>query len=255
MSIKVELLPALTDNYIPIIIGANRSCYVVDPAEAKSVLQFTQAQNLNIEGILNTHHHYDHVGGILEIAANSKCKVYGPSYDIHRTPGIQQPLQDGDTIEVLGEPVTVKYVPGHTLGHIAYYFENSGILFIGDTLFAMGCGRLFEGTPEQMYDSLSWVKSLPGDTLVYCAHEYTLNNSDFALQVEPSNQRLQERRQHVMKARELGQSTVPTKLTSKNKPILFYGVILWKLNSSLELPNDADEFTVFAKLRQFKDEF
>lgn len=204
---EVSFIPAFKDNYIWLLTEGRRA-FVVDPGDAIPVIARLEAEGLDLEGILITHHHADHQGGIAELAARWQPKVYAPASE--SITGRTHPLQGGDRIEVLGQELAVLAVPGHTLGHLAYYLP--GLLFCGDTLFGAGCGRLFEGTPEQMADSLGRLAALPDDTLVYCAHEYTEINLAFALAVEPDNPALHARCARVAALRAGGRPSLPSTL-------------------------------------------
>ncbi len=210
--LNVTPVRAFQDNYIWLIRSPdNRFAAIVDPGDARPVLQALQADNLTPVAILITHHHGDHTGGIGGLLEQyPDLAVYGPAGE--RIPSRTRALKEGDTVELpeLGARFTVLDVPGHTAGHIAYYGE--GALFCGDTVFANGCGRLFEGTAVQMHASLSKIAALPGDTLVYCAHEYTLDNIAFAKWVEPDNPDLLQREQDSKALRERGLPTVPSRL-------------------------------------------
>jgi hydroxyacylglutathione hydrolase len=191
--LKIDALPAFTDNYIWLLQDTEqRSCAVVDPGDAAPVLAWLAANpTWQLRDILITHHHPDHVGGVAALKAATGARVSGPARET--IPQRDLALSDGDAVEVLGLTLQVLDVPGHTLGHIAYYQPEHHWLFCGDTLFAAGCGRLFEGTPEQMHHSLSRLAALPGQTAVYCTHEYTLSNLRFACAVEPQNATLIQR--------------------------------------------------------------
>ena len=202
---QIHRLSAWSDNYI-FLLHAGESAAVVDPTEAQPVLDALNDLGANLVAIFNTHHHGDHVGGNQTLLAHyPDATVYGSSTDRGRIPGQTVFLKGGDSVTFAGRTADVFFVPGHTRGHIAYYFspteEQPGELFCGDTLFAGGCGRLFEGTPTQMVESLSQLRQLPNNTRVWCAHEYTLSNLKFAVTVDGQNQELQERYRQVQTAR------------------------------------------------------
>lgn len=214
--LQIEQIPCLSDNYVYLVHEpAQGLTAVVDPAETAPVLAALAAHGWRLTHILNTHHHYDHVGGNLELKAATGCKIVGPRADRERIPGIDEEVADGDTYAFGARTAKVFDVPGHTRGHIAYWFGEDAALFCGDTLFALGCGRLFEGTPVQMWDSLSKLRALPGDTRVYCAHEYTQSNGRFALSVEPGNAALVARMQEVDRRRAANEPTVPSRLAEE----------------------------------------
>lgn len=204
---EVSFIPAFKDNYIWLLTLGKRAV-VVDPGDAAPVLARLDADGLSLEGILITHHHADHQGGVAELLARGPVRVHAPGNE--SITGCTHPLYGGETIEILGQPVTVMAVPGHTLGHLAY--RADGVLFCGDTLFGAGCGRLFEGTAAQMSGSLGSIAALPDSTRVYCAHEYTEMNLRFALAVEPGNLALQARVARVASLRAAGLPSVPSAL-------------------------------------------
>ena len=206
--ISITPIPAFNDNYLWLLARAGRAA-IVDPGDAAPVERALAQRKLTLDAILVTHHHADHVGGLQALRA-AGVTVYGPRSEA--IDGVDVPLAAGDRIEVLGLAFSVLDVPGHTAGHIAYYTESlaTPAVFCGDTLFACGCGRLFEGTPAQMLSSLDRLAALPSSTRVYCAHEYTLANIRFALAVEPTNPALLERAQQAAAMRERGEPTVPS---------------------------------------------
>lgn len=218
---QVQAIPAFTDNYLWLIRAANAPrAAVVDPGDAAPVAAALAAQGLGLSAILLTHHHADHAGGVAELRARWNCPVYGPRAEA--IAGVDHPLDDGNRVHLpeLGVSFDVISVPGHTRGHIAYFSQALGgdvrpALFCGDTLFAGGCGRVFEGTPAQMLSSLDRLAALPPDTLVYCAHEYTVSNLKFAAAVEPGNEALARRLGLAQQRRERGESTVPGQLRAE----------------------------------------
>lgn len=210
--IEIQLINALSDNYIACIINAaQKNCFIVDPGEADPVFNFLNDHHLNLTGILITHHHWDHINGIEKLLQKLDVPVYGPAKE--PAPGMTDLLNDGDLInlEKLGITFQIMHIPGHTLGHIAYY--NDDFVFAGDTLFTAGCGKIFEGTVDQMYSSLMMIASLNEKTLVYCGHEYTASNLKFALTVEPENLDIQQRIDQVTKLRQKNLPTVPAPLS------------------------------------------
>lgn len=208
---EVVLVPVLTDNYVFLAhepISGDTA--IVDPALAEPVLAEAARRGWRVTQILNTHWHPDHVGGNLAIKAATGCEVTGPAGEAARIPGLTRAVGDGDTVALGGEIARVLDVGGHTAGHIAYHFAGARVAFVGDTLFALGCGRLFEGTARQMHASLARLMALPDATQVYCAHEYTAANLAFALTVEPDNADLLARAAAITAARAAGRPTVPT---------------------------------------------
>jgi hydroxyacylglutathione hydrolase len=207
--LSVELIPCLSDNYV-FLIRSGTAVGVVDPADPAEVQKVLDARGWKLTHILNTHHHLDHVGGNLTLKEMSGCTIIGPRAEAARIPGLDVAVGEGDMVAFGDERARVFDVPAHTAGHIAYWFETGKALFCGDTMFAMGCGRLFEGTAAQMYAAMRKFDALPGDTQVFCAHEYTESNGRFALSVEPDNTALVQRMDAVRVARAAGNPTVPT---------------------------------------------
>jgi hydroxyacylglutathione hydrolase len=211
MALQVVQIPVLRDNYVYLAHDeASDETAVIDPAVAAPVLAEASARGWTITQILNTHWHPDHVGGNAEIKAATGCRVTGPAAEAEKIPGIDRAVAEGDTVRIGDRIGKVIDVPGHTAGHNAYWFEEDGVLFCGDTMFALGCGRLFEGTPEQMHESLAKLMALPDETRVFCAHEYTEANGRFALTQEPENQALKARMDEVVRLRGEGRPTVPS---------------------------------------------
>lgn len=252
-------LPALSDNYIFIIHDSvHQMAAVVDPAEAMPVLQFLKQLGARLTAIFNTHHHGDHVGGNRELLRHfPDAVVYGSAHDRGRIPGQTVFLSDGDTVAFAGQTGHVLFVPGHTRAHIAYYFpptagEAMGHLFCGDTLFAGGCGRLFEGTPSQMVQSLSKIRQLPDQTQIWCAHEYTLKNLQFAVTVDGQNAELSDRLQQVQSARQRQEATVPSVLGVEKQTNPF---LRWDAPALMAIAQTTDPVRCFSKIRGMKDLF
>jgi len=211
MALDIVRIPALSDNYVWLVHEpVSGETMVVDPAVAQPVLDAAQERGWTITQIWNTHWHPDHVGGNAEIKAATGCRITGPAAEAARIPTLEVQVRGGDVMHLGELRAIVMDVPAHTAGHIAYHFETEHAAFVGDTLFAMGCGRLFEGTAAQMYDNMRKLEALGDDTAIYCAHEYTLSNARFAVTVEPDNAALQQRMSNVVAARERGEATVPT---------------------------------------------
>ncbi len=208
----VEAIPILRDNYAW-ALHDGQNAVLVDPGESAPILTWLANRGITLVGILVTHHHADHVGGIPELLARYPIPVFGPT----RGASPSRPVTDGETVTLAGLDwrLTVMHTPGHTLDHVCYV--GHGHLFCGDTLFSCGCGRLFEGTPAEMYASLSRLAALPGDTLVHCAHEYTLANIAFALEVEPDNPALQARHDEALKFRKAGNPTLPVSMVTERE--------------------------------------
>ena len=211
MGIEVVRIPVLSDNYVWLVRESESGeVMVVDPAVASPVLAKAEELGWKITQIWNTHWHPDHTGGNAEIKAAAGCLITGPAAEYTRIPTLDCQVKGGDTVMLGSASATVIDVPAHTAGHIAFHFAEDNAAFVGDTLFAMGCGRLFEGTADQMYSNMRKLEALGDDTAIYCAHEYTLSNGRFALTVEPDNAALVERMAKVTAMREHGEPTVPT---------------------------------------------
>lgn len=255
---EIIRIPVLSDNYIFLAIDRERQiAAVVDPAEAAPVLAELTRQQLKLVAIFNTHHHGDHVGGNKElIAAFPDICVYGGAEDRGRIPGQQVYLKDGDRVSFGDRQSEVLFIPGHTRAHIAYYFppvaDESGELFCGDTIFAGGCGRLFEGTPAQMVSSMTKMRQLPDNTRIWCAHEYTLGNLKFAVTVDPDNSELQQRLIDVIAARNQSIPTVPTNLGVEKRTNPF---LRWDIPALQSSVDSQDPIETFARIRGRKDQF
>ena len=259
MKFSIYRIPAFQDNYLWLIADTGGRAAVVDPGDAGPVLRTLEEHDLTLAAILATHHHPDHIGGVDELVRRYQCPVFGPRSQ--NIPQVTHPVAEGDRVEILGASFAVQEVPGHTLDHIVYYstdLADEPVLFAGDTLFAGGCGRLFEGTPGQMLSSLSKLANLPGDTRVYCAHEYTMANLRFASAVEPDNQDIAARVQEVKTLRENNIATVPTNLAleKRTNPFLRAGEPGVVRAAEQRLGNKpASAVETFAAIREWKDNF
>ncbi len=255
---QVIRIPVLTDNYIFLLHDRTKNiAAVVDPAIAEPVIEQLQQLNAKLVAIFNTHHHHDHVGGNQQLIKHfNDVVVYGGVEDRGRIPGQQVFLTDGDRVTFGDRTGQVFFVPGHTRAHIAYYFPatptESGELFCGDTLFSGGCGRLFEGTPTQMLESLTKLQALPDDTRVWCAHEYTLNNLKFALTVDSTNPDLKTRFAAVQAARSRNEPTIPSNLGLEKRTNPF---LRWHQPALQTAVNSSNPVQTFARLRGMKDRF
>ncbi|MGH8548032.1 MAG: hydroxyacylglutathione hydrolase [Methylococcales bacterium] len=253
--LDIVQIPVLQDNYVYLIHESESSkTAVVDPAVAGPVLDRLRERGWRLDFILNTHHHGDHVGGNLELKRNSGCRIAGSRSDRARIPGIDILLDEGDLFHLGFAEAEVISVSGHTCGHIAYWFPEHDALFCGDTLFAIGCGRLFEGTPVQMWDSLSKLMNLPVNTKVYCAHEYTQTNGRFALTVDPLNLNLQARMEQVNRMRRRNLATVPSTLAEELATNPFLRVESPEIRKVLAI-GSSNPVEVFAEIRRRKDRF
>ena len=253
--LEIRQIPVLNDNYVYLAhCPKSGQTAVVDPAVVGPVLDTLKQTGWTLTHILNTHHHGDHTGGNLELKAETGCTIVGPRADKDRIPGIDVEVGDNDSYTMGEATAQVFDVPGHTRGHIAYWFADSDALFCGDTLFVMGCGRLFEGTPKQMVQSLSKFDALPGQTRVYCAHEYTQNNGRFALTVEPGNDALKALMKDVDAKRAKGIPTVPSTLEQERATNPFLRPSSANIQATLGMQG-ADIVDVFAEVRRLKDSF
>lgn len=256
--IRIDALPAFSDNYIWLLQDpAARRCAVVDPGDAAPVRQWlADHPDWQLSDILVTHHHYDHVKGIESLKSEFAAQVHGPAGEA--IPGIDVRLRDGDRLEILGLHLQVIEVPGHTLGHIAFFDAHTPLLFSGDTLFAAGCGRLFEGTAAQMHASLQRLAALPAQTRVYCTHEYTLANLRFAAAVEPASSRIAERLAQVLALRSRDGCSLPSSLALELDTNPFLRCSEPAVIASVRQPGEVEApeaGEVFARLRRWKDDF
>lgn len=258
--IQIEPIAAFSDNYIWLLFDADsREAVVVDPGDPAPVRSALALRDLQLTTILVTHHHMDHIGGLKDLSHDADLRIVGPSGG--HIPHLTEQVTDGDTVTVLGSEFQVLTVPGHTRDHIAFYAEAATanpVLFCGDTLFAGGCGRLFEGTPAMMLDSLNRFSALPGATRVYCAHEYTLANLNFALAVEPDNQALLGRMEKAKALRSSNTPTVPStlELERETNPFLRSHTASVKRAAETHCGSTcSDDVEVFAAVRSWKDSF
>lgn len=257
LRLNIEPISAFADNYIW-MLSVDDLTVAVDPGDARPVLAWLDQHRRSLTAILITHWHPDHIGGINDLLNRSAVPVYGPRAENVRIPQLTHPLDDGDRVhlDALDLNLDVMAVPGHTLGHIAY--TAPGLLFCGDTLFSMGCGRLFEGTPAQMHASLTHLATLSDDTAVYCTHEYTLSNLAFARAVEPDHPGLQTEVERVKKLRAQNQPSLPTRVGHEKKLNPFLRCATTAVRQAVETHNGtvfATEVDVFTALRRWKDGF
>lgn len=253
--LEIHQIPVLSDNYVYLFRDPESGLVgVVDPAVAGPVLGKLKELGWTLTHIINTHHHPDHTGANLELKEKTGCMIVGAKNDAARIPGIDVKVEEGDIFEFGSQKAQVFEVPGHTVGHIAYWFEESDALFCGDTLFALGCGRLFEGTPAQMWQSISKFRALPDETKVYCAHEYTEANGRFAVAVNPANNALKKRFAGIVEMRKKKIPTVPSTLGEEKETNPFMRADDPELAADLAL-SGADPVDVFAETRRRKDSF
>jgi hydroxyacylglutathione hydrolase len=238
---KIEIIPCLQDNYSYLIIDkTNNSACVIDPSEPGPIINFINKNNIKLEYILNTHHHFDHIGGNEELKKKFGSTILGFKEDSHRIPKIDILLEDNQIWRAKNFTAQIIHIPGHTSGHICFHFFNEKLAFTGDTLFSLGCGRIFEGTYEEMFRSLNKIKSLPMETKIYCGHEYTLNNSKFCIKHDPKNEKLKKKIENIRKKIKDGLPTIPTTIHEE-------------LDCNIFLRTK--DLESFSKLRDLKDNF
>ena len=252
---EITPIPCLTDNYAYIIHDNNSKIVgVVDPSEALPIINFLKKKKLKLNYILNTHHHFDHIGGNAELKKLYNAKVVGFSGDSHRIPGIDITLKDNDKFNFGNSIIKVLHIPGHTLGHVCFFFENEKIAFTGDTLFSLGCGRIFEGDHKQMLSSLNKIKKLPKKTKIYCGHEYTYKNAEFCIKHDNKNINLIKYFKKIKELRSNNLPTVPSILEDELKSNIFLRCDQNDLKTNLNMKNE-DDFKVFQTVRDLKDTF
>ena len=238
---RVEIIPCLQDNYSYLIIDeSNKTASVIDPSEAKPIINFIEKENINLKYILNTHHHYDHIGGNKDLKKKYNSVVIGYKDDASRIPGIDILLKNNQIWKADNFEAKIMHIPGHTTGHISFHFFKEKLIFTGDTLFSLGCGKIFEGTYQDMFDSLNQIKKLPQDTKIYCGHEYTLQNSKFCIKHDPENLNLKNKIVEIKKKLENNIPTIPSTLKDENECNIFLR---------------AKDVESFSKLRDLKDNF
>ena len=238
---RVEIVPCLKDNYSYLIIDdSNNSACVVDPSESKPILNFLNNKSIKLKYILNTHHHFDHVGGNKDLKKKFGSTVIGFKKDSSRIPEIDVELENNQIWKAENFVAKIIHVPGHTSGHICFHFFKEKIVFTGDTLFSLGCGRIFEGTNQEMINSLKKIKALPDETKIYCGHEYTINNSKFCIEYDADNQNLKKKIEDIKRKIKNGSPTIPSTIKEEIDCNIFLRT------------NDLE---TFSKLRDLKDNF
>jgi hydroxyacylglutathione hydrolase len=254
---RIIPIPCLTDNYAYLVVTDGGDAAIVDASEAAPVREAILRERVRVRAIWSTHHHWDHVGGNEELAREMDLEVVGHVHDAQRLPAISRKVETGDVVEVAGVEATCIHIPGHTLGAVGYFLDRGTerAVFTGDTLFSAGCGRLFEGTPAQMHASFSRLLDLPGDTHVYCGHEYTENNLRFAAHLEPSNADVDRARSRAARLRAEGKPTVGTTLDDERRVNPFMRVRSPEIRATLGIAPDTDDVTAFAAIRSAKDAF
>ena len=252
---KIIPIPCLNDNYAYIVNDVvTKTIGVVDPSEAEPIINYLKKEKLELNYILNTHHHFDHVDGNIELQKLYNSKIIGFIGDKHRIPGINITLNDGEKFNFGKSIVKIIHIPGHTSGHICFFFEKEKIAFTGDTLFSLGCGRIFEGDHKQMLSSLNKIKKLPAKTKIYCGHEYTLKNAEFCMKYDANNMDLINHFKKVSELRLKNLPTVPSTLEEELKSNIFLRCDQNDLKIKLNMEN-GDDYKVFKKVRDLKDTF
>lgn len=255
MTLQIVTIPCLSDNYAYLAHDpATGDTAVIDVPEAGPILTALEAQGWTLTDVLLTHHHWDHVDGLSELMAKAPARVIGAAADAHRLPALDIALHDGDTVRIGEQEGRVMDVSGHTVGHVAFHFPHSHVAFTADSLMALGCGRVFEGTMAQMHDSLSKLAALPPDTMICSGHEYTEKNAKFALTVDPDNPKLKSRVLEVESRRRAGKSTVPSTLEDELATNPFLRTSDLDIQAQLGMVG-AEPDAVFAEIRARKDRF
>ena len=252
---KIEIIPCLNDNYSYLIHDEiSNTVAIVDPSEFIPCDTIISKNYQKLDFILNTHHHYDHVGGNEELKKKYNSKVLGFENDKNRIPQIDAVLKDNQEFKIGTLNFTTIFIPGHTKGHVAFYFKKERVVFTGDTLFSLGCGRVFEGTYKQMFQSLNKLKNLPGETKVYCGHEYTFKNLEFCLKFNPNNDFLKKKKNDIKLSLKNKKPTIPSTIADEIKANIFFRVNDPDIKKAINLENSPD-IEIFTKLRDLKDNF
>jgi len=252
---KIEIIPCLNDNYSYLIHDEiSNTVAIVDPSEFIHCDTIISKNYKKLDFILNTHHHYDHVGGNEELKKKYNSKVLGFENDKNRIPQIDTVLKDNQEFKIGTLNFTTIFIPGHTRGHVAFYFKKERVVFSGDTLFSLGCGRVFEGTYKQMFQSLNKLKNLPGETKVYCGHEYTFKNLEFCLKFNPNNDFLKKKKDDIKLSLKNKKPTIPSTIADEIKANIFFRVNDPDVKKAINLENSPD-IEIFTKLRDLKDNF
>ena len=252
---QITPIPCLSDNYAYVVNDKNSGLVgVIDPSEAKPIVSFLTKNKLKLNYILNTHHHFDHIGGNNELKKLYNAKIIGFEGDKHRIPGIDIYLKNNEKFNFGNSIIKILHIPGHTLGHICFFFEKEKLAFTGDTLFSLGCGRIFEGDHKQMLSSLNKIKNLPKETKIYCGHEYTYRNAEFCLKYDDKNSNLIKYFKKIQELRSKKLPTVPSTLEDELKSNIFLRCDQNDLKINLNMEND-DDFKVFKMIRDLKDAF
>ncbi len=255
MTLEIHTIPCLSDNYAFLCRDqATGIVALVDAPEAAPIKAALSEKGWGLDLILLTHHHYDHIDGVPELLDAYGSKVIGAQADAHRLPPLDIALAEGDAVRIGDTNGTTIDVSGHTVGHVAFYFPTANAVFTADSLMALGCGRLFEGTPDMMWESLSKLAALPDDTIVYSGHEYTAGNAKFALTIEPDNPALQARSKEIIDKRTMGIATVPSRLADEKVTNPFLRAHLPEVKSAIGMA-DASDVALFAEIRKRKDNF
>ena len=252
---KIEIIPCLNDNYSYLIHDEiSNTVAIVDPSEFIHCDTIISKNYKKLDFILNTHHHYDHVGGNEELKKKYNSKVLGFENDKNRIPQIDTVLKDNQEFKIGTLNFTTIFIPGHTRGHVAFYFKKERVVFSGDTLFSLGCGRVFEGTYKQMFQSLNKLKNLPDETKVYCGHEYTFKNLEFCLKFNPNNDFLKKKKDDIKLSLKNKKPTIPSTIADEIKANIFFRVNDPDVKKAINLENSPD-IEIFTKLRDLKDNF